>query len=140
MSTLAVMVTPRNLARSTGAVVLAIVTVFVLSLATDQLLHVLGVYPPWGEPMWDNGLNALALSYRIVYGIVGGFVAARFAPRNPLRHALVVGAIGFVLSVLGAIAAIRTNMGPPWYPVVLALTAVPCAWIGGALHQRRQAA
>jgi len=142
MSTLVVdqMPPPRNLLRSTGAVLLAIVVVFVLSLATDQLFHVLEVYPPWGQPMWDHGLNALALSYRIVFGILGGYLAARFAPRNPMRHALVVGGIGFVLSVVGALGAISMKMGPLWYPIVLALTAIPCAWIGGALLQRRQAA
>jgi hypothetical protein len=40
------------------------------------LLHVLNVYPPWGEPMHDPGLNLLALSYRIVYTIVGGDLTA----------------------------------------------------------------
>lgn len=134
------MTAPRNLWRSTGAVVLAIVVVFAVSLGTDQLLHALEVYPPWGEPMWDNGLNALALSYRIVYGILGGYVAARFAPRNAMRHAMVVGAIGFVLSVIGAIGAIAIKAGPPWYPIALALTAIPCAWVGGMLHARRHSA
>lgn len=129
---------PRNLWRSTGAVLLAFVVVFVLSLGTDQILHVLEVYPPWGEPMWDHGLNALALGYRIVYGIAGGYVAARFAPRNPMRHAMLVGALGFVLSVLGAIAAISMKAGPSWYPIVLALTAIPCAWLGGKLFEKRR--
>ena len=54
--------------RSAGAVFLGLVAVFVLSLATDQALHSLDVYPPWGQPMYDTGLCLLALSYRIVYG------------------------------------------------------------------------
>jgi hypothetical protein len=45
----------RRLLRSTGAVVAGFMVVFVLSLATDQLLHVLNVYPPWGQPMHDPG-------------------------------------------------------------------------------------
>ncbi|MDB6095171.1 MAG: hypothetical protein JWM32_2733 [Verrucomicrobia bacterium] len=127
----------RNLLRSTGAVFLGIFVVFVLSLGTDQVLHVLKIYPPWNEAMWDNRLNALALSYRIVYGVVGGFVTAKCAPRNPLRHALIMGWIGFGLSVAGAIGGIVMKMGPAWYPIVLALTALPCAWAGGRLGSKR---
>jgi hypothetical protein len=129
---------PRNLWRSTGAILLAFVIVVAISLATDQVLHVLEVYPPWGEPMNDPGLNLLALSYRCVYGVLGGYIAARFAPRNPMRHAMILGAIGFVVSVLGAIAAIQMKMGPSWYPITLALSALPTAWLGGVIHRNRQ--
>jgi hypothetical protein len=126
---------PRHPWRSTGAVLSGLVVVFALSLGTDQGLHVLAIYPPWGEPMHGAGLNLLALSYRIVYGIVGSYVAARLAPRHPMRHALILGGIGFVLSTLGAITAITmADLGPAWYPIALALTALPCAWVGGALH------
>jgi hypothetical protein len=124
---------PRHLGRSAGAVFLAFFAVVVLSLGTDQVLHVLEVYPPWDQPMREPGLNLLALSYRIVYGVVGGYIAARFAPRSPMRHALVVGIVGLVLSLAGAIATIPMDLGPAWYPIALALTAVPCAWLGGAL-------
>jgi hypothetical protein len=79
---------PRRLLRSTGAVLLGFVTVVVLSLGTDQVLHLLQVYPPWGQPMHDPGLNLLALSYRIVYTVLGGYITARFAPRNPMRNAV----------------------------------------------------
>lgn len=130
---------PRNLWRSTGAILLAFVIVVVISLATDQLFHVLDVYPPWGEPMNDPGDNLLALFYRCVYGVLGAYIAARLAPRNPMRHAMILGAIGFVVSVLGAIVAIRMKMGPSWYPITLALTALPTAWLGGVLHRNQQA-
>src|SRR5262245_42628351 len=121
--------------RSIGAVLLGLVAVFVLSLGTDQVLHVLQVYPPWGQPMYDPGLNLLALSYRLVYGVVGGYVTARAAPRSPMAHALALGIVGFVLSVAGTMA--MWNFGPHWYPIALALSAVPCAWLGGALVHRR---
>jgi hypothetical protein len=41
----------RNLWRSTGAIVLGIVAIVLLSLGTDEVLHILQVYPPWGQPM-----------------------------------------------------------------------------------------
>jgi hypothetical protein len=55
-----------------------------------------------------------------------------------MRHALILGAIGFVLSTIGAIGAISMKTGPAWYPILLALTALPSAWVGGWLHARRQ--
>lgn len=129
---------PRNLWRSVGAILLGFIVVFALSLGTDQLLHVFRVYPPWGEPMHDPGLNLLALSYRLVFGVIGGYVVARFAPRHPVRHAFVLGALGTVLAGLGAAVAIRSDFGPAWYPVLLALSSIPTAWLGSVLYQRRR--
>ena len=85
----------RRLLRSSAAIVIGFLSVAVLSLATDQVLHVLDVYPPWGEPMYDPGLNALALSYRILYTILGGYITARLAPRRPMRHVMVVGVLAW---------------------------------------------
>lgn len=126
-----------NTLRSTAAVLVGFFTVALLSLGTDQLLHVLDVYPPWGQPMYDPGLNALALSYRIVYTILGGYITARLAPRNPMRHAVILGVIGLAASASGAIATIPMNLGPAWYPIALVVTAVPCCWLGGFLYLRR---
>ena len=128
----------KRLGRSVGAVVAGFVTVFVLSLAVDQVLHVLNVYPPWGQPMFDPELNALALSYRIVITILGGYIAARLAPHSPIKHAVILGAIGTVFATLGAVVTItKYDLGPDWYPVLLAVTALPCSWLGGYLHVRR---
>src|SRR2546422_2272566 len=73
--------------RSTGAVAAGFAAIVVLSLGTDQVLHVLRVYPPWGEPM-AGGLFAVATAYRIVYTVLGGYITARLAPHAPVRHAL----------------------------------------------------
>jgi hypothetical protein len=131
------MTKPRRIWHSIGAVFLGFLVVAILSLGTDEIFHVLKIYPPWDEPMPNPMHNVLALSYRIVYGILGGNVTARFAPRNPMRHALIGGAIGLVLSTAGAIATIPMNLGPSWYPIAIAVTALPCAWAGGALFRPR---
>jgi len=122
--------------RSVGAIAAGFFITAALSLGTDQVLHVLGVYPPWGEPMFSTGLNVLALAYRIVFTVLGCYLTARLAPRRPMRHALILGWIGFALSTLGAIVAMRVaNLGPNWYPILLALSSLPCAWLGGALYR-----
>ena len=66
----------RRMWRSTGAVLVGFLAVVVLSLTTDQALHMLDVYPPWGQPMREPGLCLLALSYRTVYAVVGSYIAA----------------------------------------------------------------
>jgi hypothetical protein len=125
---------PRRIGRSIAAIVVGFFVTAALSLVTDQILHVLNVYPPWGQPMWDPGLNALALAYRIVYTIFGCWLTARLAPRRPMLHAMILGTIGFVIASAGAIVAItQFELGPAWYPIALALTTLPCAWFGGRL-------
>ena len=127
---------PGSLWLSTRAVVLGFFAVVSLSLGTDVVLHVLKVYPPWEQPMREPGLNLLALAYRIVYAILGSYITARLAPRSPMHHALVGGVIGLGLSAVGVIVALKMDMGPVWYPILLAITALPCAWLGGKLQRQ----
>ena len=127
-----------NPLRSVGAIVVGFLAVVVLSLGIDQVLHILKVYPPWGDPMRQPGLNVLALSYRIVFTIFGSYLAARIAPRNPMRHAMILGLIGTAFGTAGAVATIPMHLGPAWYPIAIAATALPCAWIGGALVRGKQ--
>ena len=123
--------------RSIGAVLAGFVAVFVLSLGTDEVLHMLGVYPPWGQRMSD-GLFALATAYRIVYTVLGGFITARLAPRAPLRHALILGIVGLGFGAVGVgVAVARPDLGPLWYSMAIALTAIPGSWLGGTLYGAR---
>jgi hypothetical protein len=126
-----------NVWRSIGAILAGFVVVAAVSLVTDEVFHILKVYPPWGEPMPAPGANALALAYRIVYGILGGFITARLAPRNPVKHAVILGSIGLAISVLGLIVTLPMHLGPAWYPIGLAITALPCSWLGGVLYSRK---
>lgn len=127
----------RHIARSIRAILAGFVFVFIITLGTDQLLHVTGVFPPWGASMvgYDAAL-LLATAYRIVFGIAGSYITARLAPDRPMQHALLGGFIGLVLSIIGA--AVTWNRGPAfgphWYPLALVVTALPTAWVGGKLR------
>jgi hypothetical protein len=129
---------PRTLGRSAGAVIAGLLTVIVLSTLVDVVLHATSVFPPWGEAMSD-ALFGLASSYRLLIGVLGGYVTARLAPHSAMRHALVLGGIGFLLSVAGALATIGREpaLGPVWYPLLLVATAVPCSWLGAKIFTRR---
>lgn len=122
--------------RSAGAIAAGFVTVFVLSLGTDAVMHALGVYPPWGEPMYATAPLLLALGYRIAYTALAGWRTARLAPRHPRRHALVLGIVGLVSGTAAAITTIPLDLSPAWFPIAIALTALPAAWYGGVLYER----
>ena len=129
---------PRRIGRSIGAVIGGLLTIVVLDNLIDVILHATGVYPPMWSAM-DDVLYLLAIGYRTVDGILGCYLAARLAPRDPMRHALVIGLIGVVLSGLGAMATWNAGpeFGPTWYPLTLVAVTPVCAWIGGRLATRR---
>jgi len=123
--------------RSIAAVLAGFLAVAGLSLATDEVLHLLRVYPPWGVAMTNTWLFVLALSYRIVYTVLGGWITARLAPRAPMRHVTVLAIIGLIAGAAGVAVTIgRSDLGPLWYPVAIFITAYPCTWLGGALRVR----
>lgn len=126
---------PRRLWRSIAAVFLGFLAVVVLSLGTDEIFHLLRVYPPWNEPMYGAGLCLLALSYRVVYTVVGGYITAKLAPYFPMTHVWVLAGIGLFMGTLGAVTTIPMHLGPAWYPIAIAVTTVPCTWLGGILHR-----
>ena len=131
--------TDRRIGRSIGAAVAGFLTVVVLSTVVDQIFHMLGVYPPWGQPMPDPGDNALALSYRIVITVFGGWVTAHLAPHRPMMHVLILASIGFVIGVAAAVATIPLHWGPAWYPILIPITGLPATWLGGWLYVSRRA-
>ena len=82
--------------------------------------------------MYGTGLYLLALSYRIFYTVLGGFITARLSPRAPLRHVIVLGIIGLIAGSAGVVVAMTmADLGPTWYPIAIAVTAYPCTWLGG---------
>ena len=125
---------PRRVLRRVGAVAAGLVAIFAVTTAIDGVLHASGVFPPLGAPPMSSALFLLAFAYRLVIDVGGCWLAARLAPDRPLRHAMVLGAIGLGLSVAGSAA--MWNAGPHWYPLALAASALPCAWLGGSLRVR----
>ena len=127
--------------KSILAVFVGLLVVLILSVGTDVILHATGIYPPWFQPMAE-GLWILALAYRIVYGILGGYLTAWMAPNRRVAHAVILGLIGELLSIIGV--AMNWNkgpeFGPKWFSIALVLTALPCSWLGGVLRARKTGA
>lgn len=131
---------PRRVLRSIGAVVAGLILIVILSTGTDQILHAREVFPRPGQPM-ATWLWVLATAYRIVYSIAGCYLAARLAPDRPMRHAIALGIVGVVISTVGAAVTwhLGPGFGPKWYPISLAVVALPCGWMGGWLAGGRAA-
>jgi len=51
-----------------------------------------------------------------------------------MQHALALGAIGFALSIAGAV--VMWDAGPGWYSIGVAASALPCAYLGARLNTR----
>jgi hypothetical protein len=126
---------PRRIGRSIGALLAGFLTVIILSLGTDFVLHATGVFPRLGQPMAD-ALLLLATVYRTVYSVAGSYITARLAPGRPMQHALAGGVVGLILSTVGAVVTWNRGpaFGPHWYPLAIVATAMPCAWAGGKLR------
>ena len=126
-----------NILKSLGAVVAGLLIIFVLSLGTDAVMHATGIFPPWFQPM-AGPLWVFALIYRSVFAVLGSYVTARLAPNNPLKHAMLLGVIGVVLSLIGLVSTWNAGpeFGPKWYPIALVASALPCAWLGVKLGER----
>ena len=126
---------PRQALRSVGAVLVGMLTGIILSLGTDELLHLAHVFPPWDQRASDAPL-LLATIYRTIYGVAGSFIAARLAPHRPMLHAMILGVFGLAASAAGAVVTWNKGpvFGPHWYPVALVVLAIPTAWAGGKIR------
>ncbi len=110
--------------QSVGAVLAGAIAGIILSLGTDTLL----------PKQMTGPLFVLATTYRTVYGVFGAYLTGRLAPRRPLFHALVLGALGSIANLAGVMVALnKPELGPLWYPIALLVLGMPTAWAGGKL-------
>ncbi len=93
----------KNIFKSIGSVFAGFVAI-VLSIVTDIVLESTGIFPPPDQPFFVWWMLLLALAYRSVYGILGGYITGKLAPDKPMLHTIILATIGTVLGTLGSIA------------------------------------
>ena len=127
---------PRSISRSIGALVAGLLFIVLLSFGTDVVMHATGIYPPWFQYMSDS-LFVLATAYRSLYSVLGSYLTARLAPNRPMLHALILGVIGLIFSIAGALGTWNKGreFGPKWYPLALVVISIPLAWVGGKIRE-----
>ena len=121
-----------------GAVLAGFFLIGLLGFLTDTVLQQLGILPIPTEHKFETGHSLLALSYHLLFVVLGGFVTARLAPDRPIAHAITLGILGIVFSALGLIAIITQDLAPAWYGWALIVFSIPVTWLGGklAVHSR----
>jgi hypothetical protein len=125
------------------AVIAGLAFVIIVSMGLDAVMHHTGIFP--ADPRDVTGMTTsdwvLALSYRMLVAIGGGWITARIAESRPEFFAIVLGIIGTIVGLAGLAMAwmMRPNLGPLWYPSLLVVTAIPCTWLGARLVKPRRA-
>ena len=122
--------------KSIGAVIGGFLTVALLSVATDWVLETAGIFPRPTDGPFVTWMLVLALAYRSLYAVAGGYVTARLAPKSAPAHVVVLGILGTIGGIAGVIAG--WNLSDNWYPIALAVTAFPLVWFGGTLAPKPQ--
>ena len=70
-----------------------------------------------------------------VYAIIGCYLTARLAPNRPMRHALILGALGLVMNIAATVSLWGT--APAWYFILNLLLVMPYPWLGGRIRERQ---
>jgi peptidoglycan/LPS O-acetylase OafA/YrhL len=125
---------------SAGAVAAGFLVTAVASIATDAVMHAAGIFPSSPRAMSDP-LFALALAYRALFTVAGGYATARLAPDRPMRHAWILAGIGLVAGLAGVVAYYvigGAELGPAWYAISIPIEAIPCVWLGALLAPTRR--
>jgi hypothetical protein len=122
--------------KSIWAVLAGMILIVILSVVTDLILESAGVFPPQDQyALYVPWMHGLALIYRCLYGVAGGYLTASLSPANPVRHSVILGIIGTLVSIMGMV--VMWGMSANWYPIALVITALPTTWLGAKLMESR---
>ena len=119
--------------RSIGAIVAGFLVIGALSAGSDAVMR--GMFPATGEGA--NDLSPLVIRSALValFAIFGCYLTALLAPNHPMRHALILGALGLAFNIATSLPMWGTV--PSWFIIVNLLLVMPYAWIGGWLRERQ---
>lgn len=123
------------MARSIVAVFSGFILIAALSFGTD--LAIRAAMPALFEVNGRTDSVAvllLTIGYVGLYATLGCYLAARMAPRQPMRHALVLGGLGLLFNAGGTYASWET--APAWYHMASLVLVMFWAWLGGRMREQ----
>jgi hypothetical protein len=122
--------------KSILAVVAGFLTVVVLSSVTDVVMEKAGVFPPPTNPeLYVTWMWVVALFYRTIYTILGGYITAYLAPQSVMKHVWTLAVLGQIGGLMGVY--IGWDLGAKWYCIALAALAIPSVLFGAWLRTRK---
>src|SRR5688572_23847829 len=118
--------------------VLAGLVVFVIALSAMQALVGAVVASSSSETtgsVIDSGgvVSVFWLVWEALSMVAGGYITARIASRQHVRHAVALGAFQ-ALMTLWAMFAVRNPGSPLWFWLTGILLMMPAAWLGARLR------
>ncbi len=124
-----------SILRSIGAIIVGILSGAIPTIACDKFLELNGFMNAENFAATPLGIIYAVIAYRAVFNILGCYVCARLAPKAPMVHCLIIGALGLVGSLAATIS--MPEAGPQWYGFSVAAISLPCAWIGAQIRLRK---
>lgn len=121
--------------RSVVAVLSGFLLITALSFGTD--LAIRAAMPALFEVNGRTDSVAvllLTIGYVGLYATLGGYLTARMAPTQPMRHALLLGWLGLLFNAGGSYATWDT--APAWYHLVSLALVMFWAWLGGRMREQ----
>lgn len=118
--------------KSIGAILAGFVLTVILSLGTDFALNAVGFLKMENFKENSTIVVLVVIIYRFIFNVVGCYLTAKLAPSNPLKHCLIIGIIGTVLSLAASIA--MWNEAVPFYNISVILMSIPSAYVGAKLY------
>jgi hypothetical protein len=123
--------------RSIVAVIVGSVTWMVTALGTDAL--VMSLFPQW----YNNGgrvegvpVLLFAMSYSLLFSILGGYVTALIAGRSEVKHAFILGVLQLLMGMMATIKFWDT--APAWYHISFLTLLIPANLLGGLIRLRQK--
>gem|GEM_PF-6985492 len=121
--------------QSVLAIVLGVIAVMIVNLPAASIVEPLfpGSLDPDGMPLTAEAQGAF-LPILFLAGMAGAFVVVLVAPRAPVGHALVFGALAVVSDL--AVVAEYGGIWPIWFSALVVLCVPPQVWLGAVLGLR----
>lgn len=118
--------------KSIGAIVAGFAFGAILSIGADFLFGKLGIMSMENFKQTSFAIICVVIIYRFAFNVAGCYLTAKLAPQNPMKHCIIIGIIGTLLSILGTYAMWEKAI--PFYNIAIILISLPSAWLGGILY------
>ena len=117
--------------KSIGAILAGFLSGALLSIATDFIMEKSGMMSMENFKQSSLAIIFFVIFYRFIFNVIGCYLTARLAPNKPMKHVIIIGIIGTVLSIAGSI--VMWEYAIPFYNITIILMSLPSAWLGGKL-------
>ena len=123
--------------RSILAVFAGFVTIFLLVGLADFLYLRFdpGAFTGTGMPIGTTVI-LITVAYLEVINVIGGYVTATIARQAPTLYALILGAIGFAITL--TVAIVQWQVAPHSYLIATTILVLPMCLLGGTLRSKTQ--